>query len=175
MGAAGTLRKPWRIAAMRSAGDTAVLRLRLRRSRQLGWLLLAGHLAAAGVSWAAPIPWWLSLSLTLGVLTSLAFSVRYQVSRSAMGALTALELRPDGSAAVEDRQGRWREVRILGSSFVSPVLTILNVAVAGGRLPRSLVVAPDALPADEFRRLRVWLRWRRAPAGRGPADNHGDT
>jgi toxin CptA len=122
------------------------------------------------VSWVAPIAWWLSLSLSLAVVTSLVFSLR-----SALGAWTGLELRPDGSAAVEDRQGRWREVRILGSSFVSPVLTILNLAIAGERLRRSLVVAPDALAADEFRRLRVWLRWRRAPAELPPANNHADT
>jgi hypothetical protein len=67
------------------------------------------------VSWVAPIAWWLSLSLSLAVVRSLVFSLR-----SALGAWTGLELRPDGSAAVEDRQGRWREVRILGSSFVSP-------------------------------------------------------
>lgn len=152
------------------AAHSAVLRLRLRRSRQLGWLLGAGHTAAIAVSWVAPIAWWLSLGLALAVLTSLMFSLR-----NALGAWTSLELRPDGSAAVEDREGRWSEVRILGSSFVSPVLTILNLGVAGARLRRSVVLAPDALAADEFRRLRVWLRWRRAPADPTPANNHADT
>ncbi len=142
----------------------AVLRLQLRPSRQLAWLLLAGHAAAVVLSWLAPVAWWLSLGLSMAVATSLGFTVRNQALRSAAGALTALELRPDGSAAVEDRQGRRSEVRILGSSFVSPLLTILNLAVTGLRLRRSLVVAPDALAAEEFRRLRVWLRWRRAPA-----------
>ena len=88
---------------------------------------------------------------------------------------SGVELRPDGTAAVVDRQGRWSEARILGSSFVSPALTILNLTVAGARLPRSLVVAPDALPAAEFRRLRVWLRWRAARAEVARADNQADT
>jgi toxin CptA len=42
-------------------------------------------------------------------------------------------------------------------------LTIINLTVAGARLRRSLVVAPDSLRTDEFRRLRVWLRWRGTP------------
>jgi toxin CptA len=152
------------------AAHSAVLRLRLRPSRQLAWLLLAGHAAAVVLSWLAPVAWWVSLGLSLAVVTSLGFTVRNQALRSSAGALTALELRPDGSATVEDRQGRRSEVRILGSSFVSPVLTILNLAVAGLRVRRALVVAPDALAAEEFRRLRVWLRWRQAPA-----DNHTAT
>jgi toxin CptA len=135
---------------------------------------MAGHTAALVLSWVPPIAWWLSLGLSLGVLASLVLSLNYHAWRSAQAALTGLELRPDGSAAVEDRQGRWSEVRIRGSSFVSPALVILNLTVAGARLRRSLVVAPDALTADEFRRMRVWLRWRPAPAGPGAAHNQAD-
>jgi toxin CptA len=146
------------------------LRLRLRPSRQLAWLLGAGHAAAGSVCWVAPIAWWLSLGLSLTVAASLALSLR-QVTRGWSG----VELRPDGTAAVLDGQGRWSEARILESSFVSPALTILNLAMAEARLPRSLVVAPDALPAEELRRLRVWLRWRAARAEVAQADNQTDT
>jgi toxin CptA len=152
------------------AVHSATLRLRLRPSRQLAWLLGVGHLAAGIVCCTAPIAWWLSLGLSLGVMASLAFSL-HRVVRAWNG----VELRPDGTAAVEDRQGRWSEVRILGSSCVSPLLTILNLAVAGARLPRSLVVAPDSLPVEEFRRLRVWLRWRGAHAVVARTDKQADT
>jgi toxin CptA len=157
------------------AADAAVLSVRVGPSRQLGWLLLGGHAGAVALSWVPPIAWWLSLGLSAGVLASLPFSLRHHASRSASGALTSIELRPDGSAAVENRNGRRSEVRVLGSSFVSPILTILNLTVAGVSLPRSLVVAPDALTADEFRRLRVWLRWRPTPADPGTTHNHADT
>jgi toxin CptA len=146
------------------AQQSAALRVRLRPSRQLTLLLCAGHAGAAGLSWAAPIPWWLSLVLSSAALASLAFGLRLHAWRSAPEAVVGFELRPDGSGAIENRRGRWREVAVLGSSFVSPLLTILNLRVAGARGHRSLVVTPDALGADEFRRLRVWLRWRGAPA-----------
>jgi toxin CptA len=146
------------------AAYAAALSVRVGPSRRLGWLLLGAHAAAVVLSWVPPIAWWLSLGLSAGVLASLPFSLRYHASRTALGALTGIVLRPDGSAAVGNRRGRWSEVRILGSSFVSPTLTILNLAVTGVPLPRSLVVAPDALTPEEYRRLRVWLRWRPAPA-----------
>lgn len=144
-----------------------MLRLRLGPSAQLGWLLGAGHVGVVVLSWITPLGWWLSIGLSLAAVASLAVTLRYHALRSAPGALTALELRQDGSAAVQDQQGRWSDARVLGSSFVSPVLTILNVKVAGARLRRSVVVAPDTLPADDFRRLRVWLRWRRPPTDVG--------
>jgi toxin CptA len=160
--------KPDLPASARHA-EGGVLRLHLRPSRQLSWLLGAAHAAAMGVSWAAPLAWWLSLGLSLAVLASLGLSLR-----RALAPPRGLELRPDGSAALQDRRDRWTEVRILGSSFVSPALTVLNLAAAGTRLQRVVVIAPDALPADEFRRLRVWLRWRPAPGDGAPAGSRAD-
>jgi len=157
------------------AAHAAALSVRVGPSRRLGWLLLSAHAAAVVLSWVPPIAWWLSLGLSIAVLANLPFSLRYHASRRALGALTGIELRSDGSAAVENRHGRRSEVRVLGSSFISPFLTILNLAVAGAPLPRSLVVAPDALTADEFRRLRVWLRWRPTPADLDTTHDHADT
>jgi len=31
---------------------------------------------------------------------------------------------------------------------------------AGSRLAKHLVILPDAIDAEDFRRLRVWLKWR---------------
>jgi toxin CptA len=139
----------------------AALRLRLAPSRQLAWLLGLGHAGAVLLSWITPLKWWLSLPLSLAALASLRYGLRYHALRSAPDALVGLELRPDGSAAVRDRSGRWTQAQVLGSSFVSPGLTILNLRLAKAHC--SLVVAPDSLDADDFRRLRVWLRWRGAP------------
>ena len=63
---------------------------------------------------------------------------------------------------------------VLGSSFVSPLLTVLSLRMLGAGGSRSLVVTPDALGADEFRRLRVWLRWRGARADFGGVQNPGE-
>ena len=48
---------------------------------------------------------------------------------------------------------------MLSSSFVSPSLTVLNLRVAGAARPRHLVILPDNVEKETFRRLRVLLRW----------------
>jgi toxin CptA len=40
-----------------------------------------------------------------------------------------------------------------------PWLTVLNLKLPGKRLVRHVILLPDALDENEFRRLRVWLRW----------------
>ncbi|WP_407896836.1 protein YgfX [Ferrigenium sp. UT5] len=47
---------------------------------------------------------------------------------------------------------------ISDSSFVSPYLTLINIRTDTGRR-RSLVIMPDSLQAEDYRRLRVRLRW----------------
>jgi toxin CptA len=67
---------------------------------------------------------------------------------------------------------------ILGSSFVAPYLTVLELrplepsAGSSGtgirewwrkrwkHRPRSVVILPDAIDAEAFRQLRVLLRWK---------------
>lgn len=151
---------------------TAALRVRLQPSRQLGLLLCGGHAGAVALSWAASIPWWASLAVSLAVLASLAFCLRAHALRNGPRAVVGVELRLDGSGAIQDRRGHWREVGVLGSTFVSPLLTVLNLRLSGAGGRRSLIVTPDALGADEFRRLRVWLRWRGMPADAQGSDNH---
>jgi toxin CptA len=54
----------------------------------------------------------------------------------------------------------------LGSSFVAPYLTVLELKPLGaGGLwqrfrTRSVVILPDGIDAEEFRQLRVLLRWK---------------
>jgi hypothetical protein len=39
-------------------------------------------------------------------------------------------------------------------------LTVLNLARGDDRRRISVLILPDGIDTDEFRRLRVWLRWR---------------
>ncbi len=52
----------------------------------------------------------------------------------------------------------WRDVEVLGDSFVSIGLIVLRYRCEGQAL-RSLTLLPDSAPADDLRRLRVSLRW----------------
>jgi hypothetical protein len=72
-----------------------------------------------------------------------------------------LELQEDGTGRWRDRTGREHAVRTAHATWASPGLVVLGLASARWRT-RWLVLLPDAAPAENLRRLRVWLRWRPA-------------
>lgn len=57
---------------------------------------------------------------------------------------------------------------VLPGSVVHPTLTVLNLRVLGRRLSYHVIVMPDAVEAQAFRQLRVWLRWGYRFPERGP-------
>ena len=60
---------------------------------------------------------------------------------------------------VVDAAGSRRRGVLRSGSFVSAALTIIRWRPARARFDRTIVVLPDMLSPDAFRRLRVLLRW----------------
>jgi hypothetical protein len=74
----------------------------------------------------------------------------------------------DRRITVTDRDGRSRSGAILDDSYVGARLTTIVWRADGRpwwRPACAVLVLPDTLPADDFRRLRVALRYGRPPAG----------
>jgi toxin CptA len=136
------------------------LSLHLGPSRLLGVLLGSAHVLAAGAVWLAPLPVGCALAASGAFAAHLAWVLRRHAFRSDAGASIELELLDDCSVSVYSRAGVSRAYRIAGSSFVSPLLTVLNLRTGIGHGARTVLIASDSLDADSFRRLRVWLRWR---------------
>ena len=65
-----------------------------------------------------------------------------------------------GKVEVEFPDGRLVAGRLADGSFVAPWLTIVRWVPEGARFSRAIVVVPDAVEAQAFRRLRILLRWR---------------
>jgi len=57
------------------------------------------------------------------------------------------------------RDGGRTACRILGGSVALPWLVVLRLRPQGRRLAWPVALLPDALAAEEFRALRVALRW----------------
>lgn len=129
-------------------------------SRRLAGLLVGMHGFAVVMFWLAPLPHWLAALLMPLFIGSAWHTLRRDGFRTQQGSLIALRLDADGRCEFQTRTGAWREAALLGSSFVAPYLTVLNLKPAGGRLVKHLVILPDAVDAEDFRRLRVWLKWR---------------
>jgi toxin CptA len=123
-------------------------------------MLGGAHLLAGAALWLAPLPAGWALAASLALFVHLTFAVRRHAWLSAADSPVELELADDCSVSACSRAGNWERYQIIGSTFVSPPLTVLNLRSGVGHQTRAVLIASDGLDADSFRRLRVWLRWR---------------
>ncbi len=107
------------------------------------------HLLAVASVWV--LPWPMALSLT--VLTAFSFVWCWRRKR-----LVVLKMNVKGELFVQ-QQEEWLETKVLSSSLVLPYLTVLNLKVPNRRWSFNVLVLPDSVDAESFRRLRVWLKW----------------
>lgn len=91
---------------------------------------------------------------------SLGFYLRRTAWLRSPQSIVAMEIGNEGKFAFQTRNGSWHAARLRQSSFVSPWLTILNLNPENTRWTRNVVIMPDSLRNDEFRQLRIWLRWK---------------
>ncbi len=141
------------------------LKISLKPSRRLAMLLGLAHAAAAGMVLVVDVPIWLQLFLLVLIGTSCGVCLYGPALLRGGEAIVGLETGEGGSLLLQTRRGEWREGALLGSSFVSPYLTVLIVRTEGKLFARHVVIMPDSLDAEDFRRLRVRLRWQRASIG----------
>jgi toxin CptA len=135
------------------------LSLSLRPSYYLATAFVLAHvLAGAAIAGIGP-PFPVTIGSWFAIAANCGFAVyRFALLRSARS-IVGFELREKGEATFVERGGRAHEGHVSGSSFVAPYLTVLNFRANEGRAVRHALILPDSLDPDEFRRLRVRLRW----------------
>ena len=82
--------------------------------------------------------------------------------RATPDAIVQLRLAPDLLIVVTRGDGRLVGGHVRSSTCVSAAMTSIVWRPDGARWSRAILVVPDMLPADEFRRLRVMLRYARS-------------
>ena len=120
----------------------------LGRSLRAEAFVAVGALATAAVLAAMP----LALEVRSWGLAWIAASALRALRRLRPGLHLALDA--GGDIQVGGIAGA-----VAAGCFVAPWLTVVRWRPAGAWMDRSLLVAPDMLGADDFRRLRVLLRW----------------
>ncbi len=129
----------------------------LKPSISLAAILATAHLGAIFLVFVLPI------SVRLPLVMLLAFSMAYSILRYALiklpESIVSLKLE-EKSCTYSMRGGSEKNCAFHGSTYVSPYLTVLNLKEEGRRLMKSVVILPDAIDREEFRQLRVWLRWK---------------
>ncbi len=126
----------------------------LRRSRLVDGILLVstvfGLLALAFVAWP------LFTSCLLAVVTLLA---AFSAAHALTPRIRALRIAEGGRVScLVAGESEFSPVRVLPGATAHPWLTVMRLAHEERK--SLIVVAPDSAAPDEFRRLRVWLRWR---------------
>jgi len=101
----------------------------------VAWIPVDDALKAAGLAWAG--------YATLKALRAARREHRFLLDE-------------EGNVVVDGEPGRMR-----AGSFVAPWLAIARWRPVGARLDRTLLIAPDMLAPDVFRRVRVLLRFGR--------------
>lgn len=135
----------------------------LRSSRILAATLVLAHGAAIAMVVLAGMAPWLEAIAIAALAASLVFNVRQSALLHAADAVIGLEIASDDKFSIQTRRGGWIECEVLGSTYVTSFLTILNLKrTDSGRITRA-VILPDSLDTEDFRKLRVWLRWKRDP------------
>ena len=142
-----------------------MLKISIRPSRLLAAILILAHVAAIALLLIAGLPQWMEL-VALPLLAAQAITVVWrQALLRGEGAATALEVTSDHKLNIKTRAGDWHEYDVLGSTYVTPFLTILILREPDKNLTRKMVLMPDSVHAQDFRKLRVWLRWKEDTAG----------
>jgi hypothetical protein len=139
-----------------SAAST--LQLDLKPSPKLAGLFLVAHVLALAAAWVS-LAGWPQVLVGFGILLSGTGCLAEVLHRSSRAAVS-LELREDGRAFWRDRNGAWHEGRLRSDHFVSAAFVVLGLDQTG-RGRKWLVLMGDSTLPEDFRRLRVWLRWRR--------------
>jgi toxin CptA len=109
--------------------------------------------------WLLPLPTAGLLVLAVAVLYwggySLLLDANLRMGHSCVG----FRLEDGEGIVLLLRSGRHLSCRVAPDSLVTPYFVILNVTLSEPRRGRSLMILPDAMETESFRRLRVALRW----------------
>lgn len=131
----------------------------LRPSRILAFLLGLLSFPVLLVLWQMALPAWLMIGLMLVVAGWAGYYLALDANLRLPHACVAFRLEEAGEIMLILRNGLHVPCKLRPDSLVTPYLVILNASMSGQRGERSVLIAPDSMNAENFRRLRVALKW----------------
>ncbi len=134
-----------------------MISVELKPSYILALLLAAAHSGAIFLILALPISYQPILVLLL--LANMIHSIMHHALRLFPASPSSLRI-GEKSCTLYLRNGREIDFSFAGNTYVSPSLTVLNFREAGSHFIRSVVILPDCIERESFRRLRVRLKWK---------------
>ncbi|MCC7325574.1 MAG: hypothetical protein IT521_02060 [Burkholderiales bacterium] len=157
--------KPCAMHGMRLPPSVHVV---LGSSRIVGAGVGVAALATLGVVFALPLPPWQPPALCVMVVGWALAAFRVAALRRGAFAVTELRLAPDLLLVAHMGDGRLVAGHVRSATYVGEWLTSIVWRPDGARWSRTVLIVPDMLPAEDFRRLRVMLRYARSAEAEGP-------
>ena len=136
------------------------IHLNLKPAYVLSAILVGAGTTACLILAFMPITLMLKLVSMVLVVTSTVYHVMDALQRLPWS-IIYLELNSKGELHITQRDESKQPAMILGDSVVLAYLTILNLKMPNKRWHRHVLITPDRVESDAFRRLRVCLRWGR--------------
>jgi len=123
-------------------------------------LLIVAHGAAVPVVWVISITSTIKLVLLFMILISLYYyTCQFALLRFGQS-IISLKLTDARRCELKMLSGKKMECEITEDSFISAYLTVLTLKPVHHRIQRSVVIMDDNAAPEEFRRLRIMLRWK---------------
>ena len=136
-----------------------MLKVSLRPSWILAAILAVAHGAAIAAVVVVEMPLWLTFVVMVALIANLSLELRHASLRMP-DAVVAIEVSSDNVLSIQTRRGVWLEYEVLGNTYVLSFLAILNLKQTDSGASKRVVILPDSIAAEDFRKLRVWLRWK---------------
>lgn len=135
------------------------LRLTVRSSPRLAYVFMAAGVVAGLCVLLAPLPWWVKTPVLIAVTLATWHALTLHAWQRLPAACCGIEIDGKGRLVLQRRDGSTAEAVVERDSIVTVPLTILNLRLAQRRKRVSVLLTPDRVEAETYRRLRVWLRW----------------
>lgn len=127
-------------------------------SRYLTLTIVLAHVLVMGELCFLPLPKPACVLLLIVLQGSMIYYVLRDAILKLRDSWLALKLE-DAGVVLVNRTGEEFTGILQGGSMVTPLLVLLNISMPSLRRKCSLVLMPDSMDAESFRRLRVALKW----------------
>ena len=136
-------------------------------SRLVGVAIGVAALATLAIVLMLPLHAWQQSALCILVAGWALLVFRVVALRRGTLAVTELRLAPDLVLVAHMGDGRLVAGHVRSATYVGAWVTSVVWRPDGARWSRAVLIVPDMLPAEDFRRLRVMLRYARSAEAQG--------
>ena len=126
--------------------------------------MLAAGLLFGGMCFFVPLPWLFRTVLVSAVLlATVYYCLRYALLKLP-NSLVALHINNKNQLQLVCKDGQQLEALVQANTVVTGYLTVLNCQLKEATFRQKIfalhvIILPDAVDAEDYRQLRVWLRW----------------